>query len=247
MTREQLFKNELEILRTEVQTAIQFFYAYLTIHAVARDDRAVFLLLNRAPLFWNTNLGALQTGTFIVLGRIFDQQSKHNVDRLVKIAQCNPAIFSKAALGARKRAADQGAVAYIDRYLQDVYVPKPADFRHFRALVRKHRGTYEAKYRDLRHKIFAHKEVSDPTGVTALFAKTNVRELQRTLIFLLSLYDALWSLFVNGQRPVLRSRRYSVQRIRKKPSQGRGSSLQERLIREIEQFLRATAAVKFSE
>ena len=132
---------------------------------MARDDRAVFRLLNRAPLFWNTNLSALQAGTFIVLGRIFDQQSNHNVDRLLKIAQCNPAIFSKAALGARKRAADQAAVTYIDRYLQDVYVPKPADFRHFRALVRKHRGTYEAKYRDLRHKIFAHKEVSDPAGV----------------------------------------------------------------------------------
>lgn len=55
MTPEQKFENGLEIFRTETQTAVQFFYAYLTIHAVARDRPAVHRLLNRAPLFWNTN------------------------------------------------------------------------------------------------------------------------------------------------------------------------------------------------
>ena len=65
-----------------LENAVQFFYAYLTIHDVARDRPAVHRLLNRAPLFWNTNLGALQTGSFIVLGRIFDQTSRHNVNRL---------------------------------------------------------------------------------------------------------------------------------------------------------------------
>ena len=30
------------------------------------------------------------------------------------------------------------------------------------------------------------------------------------LVFLLSLYDALWGLFVNGHRPVLRPQRFSV-------------------------------------
>ncbi len=237
MTPEQKFENELEIFRTETQTAVQFFYAYLTIHAVAGDRPAVHRLLNRAPQFWNTNLGALQTSSFIVLGRIFDQTSKHNLDRLLKIGQTNLAIFSKAALGARKQRADPGAAAWLGAYLKDAYVPTPKDFRHLRSLVRKHRATYEAKYRDLRHKLFAHKEVSNPADVSTLFAKTNVRELQRILLFLLALYDALWVLFVNGHKPVLRMRRYSVARIRKNPSAGKGGSLQERLIREIEQFL----------
>ena len=184
MTPEQKFENELEIFRTETQTAVQFFYAYLTIHAVARDRPAVHRLLNRAPLFWNTNLGALQTGSFIVLGRIFDQTSRHNVDRLLKIGQTNLGIFSKAALGARKQRADPGAAAWLGAYLKDAYAPMPKDFRHLRSLVRKHRATYEAKYRDLRHKLFAHKEVSNPADVSALFAKTNVRELQRSLAVL---------------------------------------------------------------
>jgi hypothetical protein len=48
-------------------------------------------------------------------------------------------------------------------------------------------------------------------------------------------------LFVNGHKPVLRLRPYSVARIRKSPSAGKGGSLQERLIREIEQFLLTAA------
>jgi hypothetical protein len=33
---------------------------------------------------------------------------------------------------------------------------------------------------------------------------------QLMLVFLMSLYDALWRLFVNGHKPVLRPHRYSV-------------------------------------
>jgi hypothetical protein len=82
-----------------------------------------------------------------------------------------------------------------------------------RAHVRKIRKIYEEKYRDLRHLIFAHKGTSDPAAITALFAKTNIRELQRLLVSLSALYDALWQSFVNGRRPVLRPRRYSVRRL----------------------------------
>ena len=72
MTPAETFERELEIFRTEAESATQFLYAYLAIHATAADNRAVFDLLNTAALFWNTNLGALQTATFIVLGRMFD-------------------------------------------------------------------------------------------------------------------------------------------------------------------------------
>src|SRR5438552_14088519 len=72
------FEQELEVLRTEAEAAAQFFYSYLTIHAVAGDHRSVYRLLNGSALFWNTILAGLQTSTFIVLGRILDQSSAHN-------------------------------------------------------------------------------------------------------------------------------------------------------------------------
>lgn len=244
LTPEKQFERELEVFRTEAEGAAQFFYAYLAVHAVAAEYRPVYQLLNTFALFWNTNLGALQTTAFIVLGRIFDQKSTHNVDRLLKIAQDNPKIFSKAALGSRKQGDALSPPDWLPDYLRDAYVPVAADFRRLRAHVNKHRRIYEAKYRDLRHKVFAHKEVADRPEVDALFAKTNIREVQRMLAFLGSLYEALWQLFFNGRKPVLRPRRYSLKRIRAIPSPPeRITAVQERITHEVEKFLRQAAGV----
>jgi hypothetical protein len=110
--------------------------------------------------------------------------------------------------------------------------------------VRKHRRVYEAKYKDLRNKWFAHKEVSARADIDALFSRTNIRELQKMLAFLGSLYEALWQLFFNGRKPVLRPRRYSVKHMRHNPSPPwQTSAVQERITHEAEQFLRSIAGV----
>lgn len=241
---EAQFERELEVFRTEAEAAMQFFYAYLTVHAVAADHKPVHRLLNTAPLFWKTNLGALQTAVFIALGRIFDQNSTHNLDQLLRIAQDNLSIFSKASLGARRQGGSSTPPDWLAEYLRDAYVPTPADFRRLRAHVRKRRRVYEARYRDLRRRLFAHREVSARADIDALFAKTNIRELQKMLAFLGSLYEALWQLFFNGRKPVLRPRRYSVKHMRHSPSPTwHTSGVQERITREAEQFLRSIAGV----
>ena len=241
MTPEQRFENELEIFRTETQTAVQFFYAYLTIHAVARDHPAVHRLLNRAPLFWNTNLGALQTGSFIVLGRIFDQTSRHNVDRLLKIGQTNLGIFSKAALGARKQHADPGAAAWLGAYLKDAYAPTSKDFRHLRSLVRKHRATYEAKYRHLRHKLFAHKEISNPADVQCAICENQCPGTPTGLAVLTRSLRCAMDAFCKRPQAHFAHAAIFGGPHSKDSSVGKGGSLQERLIREIEQFLLTVA------
>ena len=239
---EDIFANELEVFRTEADSGIQFFYSYLAVHAVAGEHKKVHRLLNKAPLFWNTALGALQTSTFIALGRVFDQNSKHNVDRLLKIAQSNMAIFSKEALAGRKRRGSGNADEWLDEYLCDVYVPNADDFRRLRRHIAKRRKIYENNYRTIRHQIFAHKVVSEQEEMQALFGKTNIRELQKILIFLRRLHEALWQLYHNGRKPTLQPARYSVKRIREQPSpQHRGRDLQERLTHEIEAFLSAAA------
>src|SRR5439155_6344159 len=119
--------------RTEAESASQFLFGYFAVHAVAYDHRSVHRLLNMAPLFWNTALGALQTSAHIALGRIFDQNSEHNVDGVLHIAQRNPEIFSKQALAKRKQALSANAAEWIDDYLKTAYVPSPEDFRRLRA------------------------------------------------------------------------------------------------------------------
>ncbi len=239
---EELFENELEIFRTEAESAIQFFYSWLAVHAVACTHKEVHRLLNRAPLFWNTMLSALQTSTFIALGRVFDQQSNHNVDRLLKISQSNMPVFSKTALAGRKRRGSANADEWLGDYLVDVYEPKGDDFRRLRKHIARKRKIYETNYRDLRRQVFAHKELSRKADIETLFAKTNIRELQHLLIFLRRLHEALWQLYHNGRKPTLRPARFSVKRILQESSpEHQGSDLQERLTHEIEAFLKSVA------
>lgn len=238
------FPDELEVFRTEAEAAIQFFYSYLAIHAIAGENKNIYKLINRAPLFWNTVLGALQTSTFIILGRIFDNNSNHNVNRLLKIAQSNMTMFSKEGLAERKRKGSANADEWLEEYLQHVYVPTADDFRRLRRHIAKRRAIYKNTYDELRDKIFAHKEISEEKEVQTLFDKTNIRELEQLLIFLKQLYEVLWELYFNGRKPILRPMRYSVKQIRKRPlPEGRENTLQERLVREIEEFLKTSASV----
>jgi hypothetical protein len=182
----------------------------------------------------------LQASSLIALGRVFDQNSAHNLDRLLSIAQRNPEMFSKAALGGRRQGRSEQEPDWLQEFLSNTYEPKPRDFRRIRAYVRKWRMIYESRYADLRNKVFAHKELADDKETAPLFAQTNIRELQRLLTFLGSLYEALWHLFNNGRKPALRPQRYSTKRMRDLPSPS-PDAVQEKITHEVESFLRTAS------
>lgn len=235
------FAAELELFRTEAESAIQFFYAWDATHAVASTSPKVRRLLNEAPLFWNTSLGALQTSTLVALGRVFDPNpDNHSVTRLLASAHANLSIFSKQALADRKRAQSANADEWLPEYLTTAYEPTGDDFRRLKKHLSARRKIYEEKYRPLRHKVFAHRGVATRDEVADLFAKTNIRELQQLLVFLRRLHQALWELYFNGRKPILRPSRYSVQRMLDAPfpNPNRGT-LQERLVFEVRNFLHA--------
>jgi hypothetical protein len=100
---ERAFEAELEVFRTEVEAGLQFLYAYLGLHATLANDPSALRRVNRTPLLWKTIDGALHGSAFIALGRVFDQTSDHNVDRLLGLAQRDLIIFSKERLGERKK------------------------------------------------------------------------------------------------------------------------------------------------
>jgi hypothetical protein len=234
---ETAFVKELELFRREVEGATQFFYGYLAVNAVAGDRKTVLAALNKAPLFWKTAIASLQVSAVISLGRIFDQNSNHNVDRLLGLAQRNRRIFSKQALAARKTAQSTNAASWLADYLKKSYVPKPSDFRRLRRYIKKHRTVYESSYRDIRHKLYAHRELIDQGDIDVLFSKTRIRDLERLFIFLNQLHDALWEALFNGQRPALRARRYAVSRIRKAPRKSfQRKGVHEIIVNEVDDF-----------
>jgi AbiU2 len=137
MSAEREFARELEIFRTEAEGGAQFFYAYLTLHAVAADNRSVHHALNRTPLFWNSSLGALQTATVIALGRVFDQQPPHNTDRVLKSGQDHPDLISKESLATRKQGTASTPPERLRDSIASAYEPNPDDFRRLRSHVKR--------------------------------------------------------------------------------------------------------------
>lgn len=231
---EDRFEHELEIFRRECDEAVQHLYAYLTMHAVAGDQQAVRRLYNGAPLFWLTTLRALQTSLFIVLGRIFSFESEHNVGVLLRVAEQDRVIFSREALATRR-----GSIPGLDvqEYVRDAYAPTNDDFRSLRREVRDWRRIYEANYRAVRNQIFAHVEVSRSEDVDALFARTNIQELEVLVTDLVTFHFRLQELLQNGTRPVLRRANSSVQELRKLTPADRRGSLPVRVIDDTERTL----------
>ncbi len=215
----QEFEHALEVFRTNVQSGAQFFYAYLAVHAMAAEDSRVHRILNRTPLFWNTSLGALQTATFIALGRVFDGTTRHNLNALLKLADQNRQVFTKQP------------------------PPTSADFRRLNACATRWSAIYDKSYRPLRNKVFAHTVVTDDRTVHAMMSKTKVRELERLFSSLLSLEKALWDLLKNGHKPLLRRQSYSLKRMLGRPDSYRDRYAQERVVLEAKRLLLAAAEI----
>jgi hypothetical protein len=204
-----VFKDELETFRKEEETAQQMFFAWLSLRATAASNADVLRTLNKTPLFWINAQHSLLVSAFITLGRIFDQDSKHNVDRLMSIVSQNLSIFTIAALRARK-VADGISVRDATKYVVGKYALTSDDVKTLRKQIDVRRRIYEDRYRDIRHKVFAHKSTNDAAVVGAMFAKTNIEEMKGVFGFLHALHHALWEQFHNGYKPSVTPYKFTI-------------------------------------
>lgn len=198
---ERVFEAELEVFRTEVEAVLQFLYAYLGLHVILGADPDALRRVNASPLLWKTIDGALHGSAFIALGRIFDQDSEHNLDRLLGLAQRHLGIFAKDRLGERKRRGSDNADTWLPAYLETAHVATVDDLREAKRQVSDRRQVFERIYRPIRNKIFAHKALVDASEVNALYEQTNIDELAGIVTFLHQLHQVLWQLFFNGNAP----------------------------------------------
>ena len=214
---ESLFESELEHFRNEVVDSTCSYYVPRTVSFLAAGNRAIHRALNRTPLIWNASATAFQNSLFVVLGRIFDQQSGHGIDALMGLAQDNPNIFEKPALEARKRRADPNADHWLPEYMEQVYVPTPDDFRGLRRSIAEQRRVYEQQFREIRRKYVAHREIADPDAVAELFGRAQFAPLEQLLGYLESFHLSLQDMLLNGNRPELRPRTINLQALVEAP------------------------------
>jgi hypothetical protein len=196
------FAEELEIFRTEQETAQQYFFAYLGQRTLLAQRNDLLRMVNDNSLFWITSHHALIMSTFIAIGSIFDFSSKHNLGNLRRIVEANPLDFTTVALQAR-RTSDLGA--YAATYVQGKHGMTPAQWRPIADKIDSWTAVYVDRYKPIRHQ-FAHRRLSTLAQVNALLAKTNIDEMKAMFAFMHALYGCLDQLWINGEEPVLRER-----------------------------------------
>ena len=223
------FEQELETFRIEEEAAQQSFFAWLSVRNYLAQNKDALAFVNRTPMFWLTTNHSLLVDAFVSLGRIFDQGSKHNLDKLLRLASKDMAFFTKKALAGRKEVdgiSPKDAAAYVS----DKHEVTVEDFRRLRKEAAIRRRIYESRYRDIRDKVFAHNEVGR-FGGGSYFANTNIEEMKELFAFLSALNDALWELTVNGRRPTLNVRNFILPPA--PPSRDRGLLPGEQVAREV--------------
>ncbi len=211
MTQEEKFLEELNIFRNEVILFSKFLYTELAIHEIANKNKKILGALNHSPTFWNTILSALQSSTFITLGRIFDPDSKkRTIHTLFKVAEQNKIIFTKESFESRwVRDRDKKQIEdWLPEYLKSVYVPTDNEFRKFRKFIADQKRVYKEIYGPIRHQ-FGHRILHKKEDVKVLFDKVEVRELEKFCVRLWGIHEALWQLYHNGHGPLLPIKRGS--------------------------------------
>jgi len=148
------------------------------------------------------------------------------------MARNNRKIFSKEALEIRKRLLPITPADVVE-FMRNAYEPTLVDFDRIDALVEERRKIYEANYRNLRHKWFAHRGVSKPHEIAELFSATNIEELKQIFQFLGLLYEQLWQLLFNGHEPNFKA-----------PFSGMPSDVAEHVIQEAERFFKTASGVQ---
>ena len=118
----------------------------------------------------------------------------------MKTATEERAIFSREALAARKRAEGLSADE-ADRFVSDAFEPLMDDFKSLSTQIEEKREIYNARYRKVRNKVFAHTEVADIGKVNALLKGTTVDEMKALFAFLDALDNALFYLLHDGRKP----------------------------------------------
>jgi hypothetical protein len=204
------FEIELEMFGAEETQAQQYFFGFLSLQLVPFRNPDVLAKMQETSMFWIATRYSLLMSAFVVLGRIFDQDQKslHNIGKLLNAVSSEIDILNKVGLEQRKIAAGLSS-ADAATYVVGKYDLTSDDVRGMRKAVKKWRGIYEDRYRDVRHKVFAHKGLSRSDAYD-LMAKTDINEMKMMLGFLHSLYTSLNQLYINGIAPDLAPASFSL-------------------------------------
>jgi hypothetical protein len=188
--------------QAEVVTAVGSYESWKTIQNRAASDPALLARLNADVRAWLSIIHSLQLTYLIVLGRIFDSDRRTlTLPTLVRECRSHRGQFSRSALRERRLRGVKGAApGYLDGYIAACAEPSEADFDEIETALQSHLATYKRSYKDIRDKLMAHRELALLGRTDALFARTQIGELEALLNFAYGAGEVLWHWMHNGRK-----------------------------------------------
>jgi hypothetical protein len=190
-------------VRNDLVKAAYCYYAGKAIHGSAGESRENLQRLNEQATFWLATLHGMQAAWFMALSRLFDEGSDtHTLDKFLRHTVAHPEFFSREAFDARRMQEARGVRPdYLDDYVAKIWVPTTADLRDIARTIRPYREKWRADYDPIRNQIFAHSIVIDQKGVSALFSKTLIGDIEDIFQGLYNVLEIIQEIWVNGRHP----------------------------------------------
>lgn len=194
-------ENLLKIFRSEVANASWSFFVWKGINNISASDRSIYQALNANAISWSTITHSLQSSFFITLGRLFDLDvGAFSVHAFLRCCIENIDQFGKEALRKRHlREFREKNLEWLDKLINDAYVPTKKDFQRIRGETSKYQSQYEDIYRPIRNKVIAHKEKATLENVEELFEKTNIGQIEGLIFHLVQVQEIVFQLLYNGR------------------------------------------------
>ena len=201
------------ILTNEVENIIESFYVDREISDFAGKNIAALHRMNANPLFWTVTAHALQTSFIITLGRVFDRNPKsHSIHKLLVETVAHPEFFSKAALRHRKlRDSTDQEPEWLPGYLLEAWEPDAAALEKLRDALTPSSDKYDAAFKDIRSKLYAHRDILDRAGIQAIINRGLLVDLEDILYTLHDLLECITQLIYNGTKPFPGARKYDYE------------------------------------
>jgi hypothetical protein len=113
--------------------------------------------------------------------------------------------FSLIELEKRKRLTWKDATENeMESYLREAYEPTKDDFNSLKKAAEQHIKNHTEIYKPIRNKLLAHKNISFLQKSNDLFANTNVRDIEATLLFLHQVVSVVRQLLIDGTKTNLK-------------------------------------------
>ncbi len=200
------FESLLKEFNNEVHRLISCYLLWRTFNQRISDNKRLLEKLNTTPLSWIIIRHSLQMNIFIILGRLFDDDSRaFTANKMLKLCVSQIEIFSTKELRKRKIKDNNGTEPH---WLEE-YINKKTELNspHFNVLSRElkvKKKIYNKKYKPIRNKLFAHKQEDMISSDDDLWAKTNIDEFEELVLFFHRLKDALFQTYYNGELPEIK-------------------------------------------